>query len=81
MCVPPYSDFTSSSDTGCLPLKRNVQHRLIKGILNWVIQQSWFAWVNALHNLSCKKSLKVIAATSGLISEQAWLHAVYNNGS
>ena len=47
----------------------------------WVVQPSWFAWVNALHNLSCKESQKVAAAASGPISEQAWAHAVDNNGS
>ena len=47
----------------------------------WVVQQSWFAIVNALCNLSCKKSQKVIAATSGPISEQVLVHAVYDNGS
>ena len=43
----------------------------------WAIQRSWFARVNALCNLSRKKSQH----TSGLISEEALLHAVYNSGS
>ena len=45
------------------------------------LQRSWFARVNALRNLSPKKSPKIAAATSEPISESALLHAVYNNGS
>ena len=40
-----------------------------KGDFYWAIQQRWFARLNAIHNLSCKKSRKVVAATSGPISE------------
>ena len=43
----------------------------------WAVQPSWFAWVNALCNLSWM----VTAATSGLISEYVLLHAVPNKGS
>ena len=37
--------------------------------LCWAIQRSWFSRVNALCNLSRKKSRKVAAAPSGPISE------------
>ena len=46
----------------------------------WAIQQSWFARVNALCNLSRKKSREV-AAHFWPISEYVLLHAVYNSGS
>ena len=39
------------------------------GHVYWAIQRSWFARVNALRNLSRKKSRKVVAVTSGQISE------------
>ena len=32
---------------------------------SWVVQWSWFAWVNALCNLSCKKSQEVAASFQG----------------
>ena len=35
----------------------------------WAVQRSWFARVNALCDLSRKESRKVVAATSGPISE------------
>ena len=35
----------------------------------WAVQRSWFARMNALRNLSSKKSKNVAAATSGLVSE------------
>ena len=31
----------------------------------WAVQWSWFAWVNALCNLSCKKSWEVTASLPG----------------
>ena len=45
------------------------------------IQWSWFTWVNAFCDLLCKELRMVAAATSGLISEQVFVRAVYNNGS
>ena len=33
--------------------------------LYWAVQWSWFAWVNALCNLSCKKSQEVAASLPG----------------
>ena len=47
----------------------------------WAVQWSWFAQVNALCNLSCKKSQKITAATSRPISEYALVHVEYNGGS
>ena len=42
----------------------------VSGALHcWAVQRSWFARVNALCNLLCKKSRKVVSATSRLISE------------
>ena len=35
--------------------------RGFKDMIYWVIQQSWFATVNVLCNLSCKKSREVAA--------------------
>ena len=45
----------------------------------WAVQRSQFARVNAFCDLLRKKSQKVAAATSGPISEQALLHAVYKS--
>ena len=46
-----------------------------------MVAAAWFTWVNAFCDLLCKELRMVAAATSGLISEQVFVRAVYNNGS
>ena len=49
--------------------------------LYWVVQRSWFARVNALCNLSHKKSQKVVAATSRPIYRGRWQRMKKNMSS
>ena len=68
---------TQSHKHTCIPLslsKKSMQiDREIEIIsLYWAVQRSWFARVNALCNLSHKKSQKVIAATSRPIYRGRW---------
>ena len=58
-----------------------VKHFEFQKAVCWVVQWSWFARVNALRNISCKKSREVAASCLARFLSAGLLHIVYNNGS